>query len=430
MISLIKLASEGKIEKTGAKPKLPIKVDGVSSDTLDVYKIPLEYLYYNDRNGRIATGISQFDGQLIPVNDLENSEYNNFIAKLIKDDNPTALKKTKKSIQNSGQQVYGYVLDDGRIVDGNRRFTALRELHHETGRTEYFEAVVLPFSYNNQAERAKIKKLELAIQMGVEERQSYDPVDLAVDIYQTTSGEDPIMTRADYAADSHMRPTEVEKYYNGAVYMKKFLEFIGTSQRNFNIIKENKVWTLFYEMGKVLSKNFGDDPESLVRKNETMESYFGIILYQMHVGVVRNTARNHVHDYAKNIVTTANNDRFNEDVVDNVEELADALQENQINNTEDLMHCLSEEAETINEFGDTFDAYIRDAKNGESAEKFIESIKKSVKYYQDLNNNSGLIGNLRFADMNNDQLRELQVYMRDLNQLSKELFNKYGNELK
>lgn len=106
MISLIKLASEGKIEKTGAKPKLPIKVDGVSSDTLDVYKIPLEYLYYNDRNGRIATGISQFDGQLIPVNDLENSEYNNFIAKLIKDDNPTALKKTKKSIQNSGQQVY------------------------------------------------------------------------------------------------------------------------------------------------------------------------------------------------------------------------------------------------------------------------------------------------------------------------------------
>lgn len=161
-----------------------------------------------------------------------------------------------------------------------------------------------------------------------------------------------------------------------------------------------------------------------------MESYFGIILYQMHVGVVGNTARNHVRDYAKNIVTTANNDRFNEDVVDNVEELADVLQENQINNTEDLMRCLSEEAETISEFGDTFDAYIRDAKNGESAEKFIGSIKKSVKYYQDLNKNGGLIGNIRFADMNNDQLRELQVYMRDLNQLSKELFNKYGQEIK
>lgn len=40
MLSLIELAKEGKLEKTSAKSKLPIKVDGVSSETLDVYKIP------------------------------------------------------------------------------------------------------------------------------------------------------------------------------------------------------------------------------------------------------------------------------------------------------------------------------------------------------------------------------------------------------
>lgn len=237
MLSLIELAKEGKLEKTGAKPKLPIKVDGVSSETLDVYKIPLEYVYYNDKNGRIATGISQYQDELHPANDQEDPQYNNFVAKLIEQDNSSALKRTEKSIQESGQQVYGYVLDDGRIVDGNRRYTALRNIRQSTGRTVYFEAVVLPFSYGNTTERAKIKKLELAIQMGVEERQDYDPVDLAVDIYQTTSGDDPIMTQADYAADSHMRPTEVKKYYDGAVYMKKFLEFIGASENNFNIIK-------------------------------------------------------------------------------------------------------------------------------------------------------------------------------------------------
>ena len=276
MLSLIELAKEGKLEKTGAKPKLPIKVDGVSSETLDVYKIPLEYLYYNDKNGRIATGISQYEGQLQPANEKDNPQYNNFVAKLIEQDNSSALKRTEKSIQESGQQVYGYVLDDGRIVDGNRRFTALRDIHQSTGRTVYFEAVVLPFSYDNSTERAKIKKLELAIQMGVEERQNYDPVDLAVDIYQTTSGDDPIMTQADYAADSHMRPTEVKKYYDGAVYMKKFLDFIGAPKNSFNIIKESKVWSLFYEMGKSLSKNFGDDPESQVRKNETTLGLFCI----------------------------------------------------------------------------------------------------------------------------------------------------------
>ena len=304
MLSLIELAKEGKLEKTGAKPKLPIKVDGVSSETLDVYKIPLEYLYYNDKNGRIATGISQYEGQLQPANEKDNPQYNNFVAKLIEQDNLSALKRTEKSIQESGQQTDGYVLDDGRIVDGNRRFTALRDIHQSTGRTVYFEAVVLPFSYDNSTERAKIKKLELALQMGVEERQKYDPVDLAVDIYQTTSGDDPIMTQADYAADSHMRPTEVKKYYDGAVYMKKFLDFIGAPKNSFNIIKESKVWSLFYEMGKSLSKNFGDDPESQVRKNETMNSYFGVILYQIHVGVSGNTARTHIVRTLLTVLTT------------------------------------------------------------------------------------------------------------------------------
>lgn len=430
MISLINLANSGKIEKTGAKPKLPIKVDGVSSETLDVYRIPLDYLYYNDKNGRIATGISQYEGELEPTSDIENPEYNNFVAKLIKDDNVSALKRTKKSIEISGQQVYGYVLDDGRIVDGNRRYTALREIHQETGKTIYFEAVVLPFSYNNLAERAKIKKLELAIQMGVEERQSYDPVDLAVDIYQTTSGSNPIMTRADYAADSNMKLTKIDNYYNGAVYMKKFLEFIGTSSKNFNIIKENKVWSLFYEMGKILSKNFGDDVESQVRKNETMESYFVLVLHQIHVGVTGDTARNHVRAFTKNIVTTPNNESFNEDVTDVIEDLADSLQDSQINSTADLMNCLTEENDLITEFGDTYDSYMRDARNGESVDKFIRSVKNSVKYFQELETNSGLAGNLRFADVSNEQLQELQTYMRDLNQVSKELFKVYGNEIR
>lgn len=430
MLSLIRLAKEGKLEKTGAKPKLPIKVDGVSSEILDVYRIPLEYLYYNDKNGRIATGVSQYEGELHPTSDLEDPRYNNFVAKLIEQDNTGALKRTEKSIENSGQQVYGYVLDDGRIVDGNRRFTSLRDIHQSTGKTVYFEAVVLPFSYNNTTERVKIKKLELAIQMGVEERQNYDPVDLAVDIYQTTGGDNPIMTQADYAADSHMRPTEVKKYYDGAVYMKKFLEFIGAPENNFNIIKESKVWSLFYEMGKTLAKNFGDDPESQVRKNETMNSYFGVILYQIHVGVSGNTARTHIREYGKNVVNSVDNEDFNDDVADIIDDLSESLQDNEIHTTADLMQTLTEENETVEALGDTFDTYMRNARNSESVEKFIRNIKQNVKYYHDLNEDGGLIGSLRYNEVSEDQLKELQKYMRDLNQLSKELFTKYGDEIR
>lgn len=430
MTSLIKLAKEGKLEKTGAKPKLPIKVDGISSETLDVYKIPLEYLYYNDKNGRIATGISQYQDELNPANEQDNPQYNNFVAKLIEKDNSVALKRTEKSIAASGQQVYGYVLDDGRIVDGNRRFTALRDIKQSTGKTVYFEAVVLPFSYNNTTERVKIKKLELAIQMGVEERKDYDPVDLAVDIYQTTNGKNPIMTQADYAADSHMRLTEVKKYYNGAIYMRKFLQFIGAPENYYNIVKESKVWSLFYEMGKTLSKNFGDDPESQVRKNETMNSYFGVILYQMHVGVSGNTARTHIREYGKNVVNSENNEDFNDDVADMVEDLSDSLQDDHIHTISDLMQSLTDEDETIEALGYTFDTYMRNARNSESVDKFIRNIKQDVMYYHDLNKDGGLIGSLRYNEISDAQLRELQKYMRDLNQLSKELFNKYGDEIK
>lgn len=430
MLSLIKLAKEGKLEKTGAKPKLPIKVDGVSSETLDVYKIPLDYLYYNDKNGRIATGISQYEGELHPANDQDDPNYNIFVEKLIEQDNTNALKRTTNSIKESGQQVYGYVLDDGRIVDGNRRFTALRDIHRTTGKTVYFEAVVLPFSYNNFTERVKIKKLELAIQMGVEERQSYDPVDLAVDIYQTTGGEAPIMTQADYAADSHMRPTEVKKYYDGAVYMRKFLEFIGTSKNKYNILKESKVWSLFYEMGKSLSKNFGDDPESQVRKNETMMSYFGVILYQIHVGVSGITSRTHIREYGKNIVNnSADNEDFNDDVADMVDDLSESLQDDEIETTSDLMQSLTDENETVEAIGEVFDTYMRNARNSESVDKFIRSIKKNVKYYHDLNEDGGLIGSLRYNEVSKDQLNELRTYMRDLHYLSKELFDKYGKEI-
>lgn len=430
MLSLIKLAKEGKLEKTGAKPKLPIKVDGVSSETLDVYKIPLDYLYYNDKNGRIATGISQYEGELHPANDQDDPNYNIFVEKLIEQDNTNALKRTTNSIKESGQQVYGYVLDDGRIVDGNRRFTALRDIHRTTGKTVYFEAVVLPFSYNNSTERVKIKKLELAIQMGVKERQSYDPVDLAVDIYQTTGGEAPIMTQADYAADSHMCPTEVKKYYDGAVYMRKFLEFIGTSKNKYNILKESKVWSLFYEMGKSLSKNFGDDPESQVRKNETMMSYFGVILYQIHVGVSGITSRTHIREYGKNIVNnSADNEDFNDDVADMVDDLSESLQDDEIETTSDLMQSLTDENETVEAIGEVFDTYMRNARNSESVDKFIRSIKKNVKYYHDLNEDGGLIGSLRYNEVSKDQLNELRTYMRDLHYLSKELFDKYGKEI-
>ena len=73
---------------------------------------------------------------------------------------------------------------------------------------------------------------------------------------------------------------------------------------------------------------------------------------------------------------------------------------------------------------------IASTSSGESIEKFIRNIKQNVNYYHDLNEDGGLIGSLRYNEVSEDQIKELQKYMRDLNQLSKELFEKYGAELR
>lgn len=72
MLLLIELVKEGNLEKIGVKFKLLIKVDGVSFEMLDVYKILLEYFYYNDKNGWIVIGIFQYYDELYLVNDYED----------------------------------------------------------------------------------------------------------------------------------------------------------------------------------------------------------------------------------------------------------------------------------------------------------------------------------------------------------------------
>lgn len=243
------LVESGDIAKTGAKPKLPTTIPKLTDTMLDVYRIPLKYLYYNDENGRISTQIRREFGTLSPHADELDSNYNDKIAAFIEEDNASALKKTKKSIKEKGQQIYGYVLQDGRIIDGNRRFTALRQLQAEAGTSQYFEAVILPFTYDAKADRAQIKRLELAIQMGTEEKLQYDPVDLAVDIYKTVIT-DELMSAKDYAVESNISVKDVESRIATVGLIHDFLLFINSDSENYHIIKDLKLYTHLYELAK------------------------------------------------------------------------------------------------------------------------------------------------------------------------------------
>ena len=142
----------------------------------DVYRIPLEFLRYNKKNGRIATYVSQYidEGNEFPKDNLV--EFNDIIENYIERSNPDALKKTKRNIQIMSQTEPAVVLSNGIVLDGNRRFTSLRQLSREGAGAEfnYLEAVILDERLYTEKD---IKRLELNLQHAVESRVDYNPID-------------------------------------------------------------------------------------------------------------------------------------------------------------------------------------------------------------------------------------------------------------
>ena len=239
---LNELIKNGDIEKTTLKKRLTI---GGETKDYPVYKFPLEYLYYNDQNGRINTVYHRYisdHGKLTP--EIGNSKYNEIFERFIYESKKQALKNTQVSISEKGQQEPGVILSDGRVIDGNRRFTALRRIQKETNIQQYFEAVILSFDINNKIDEKKIKELELDLQLGREERVSYDPIDRIFDVYNTIEVQ-RLMTPEEYKKASGAGNTKgINKDLRLANLIIKFLSIVAPNENpidKFYLARELKL---------------------------------------------------------------------------------------------------------------------------------------------------------------------------------------------
>lgn len=239
---LNELIKNGNIEKTTLTKRLTI---GSETKDYPVYKFPLEYLYYNDQNGRINTVYHQYisnHGKLTP--EIGESKYNEIFEKFIFESKKQALKDTQVSISEKGQQEPGVILSDGRVIDGNRRFTALRRIQRDTNIKQYFEAVILSFDISNKIDEKKIKELELDLQLGREERVSYDPIDRIFDVYNTIEVQ-KLMTPEEYKKASGAGNTKgINKDLRLAKLIIKFLSIVAPNENpidKFYLARELKL---------------------------------------------------------------------------------------------------------------------------------------------------------------------------------------------
>lgn len=192
-----------------------------------VYRIPLDLVYYNNKNGRIATLISKWEADNgYKISELDREKYNETIENYIIKSNETAYKKTKDNIKALSQREAGVVLSNGCIIDGNRRYTCLRRLNQEdgSGKYGYFEAVIL--NPDITADEKEIKRLELELQHGQDEKVSYNPIESLIDVYKTIK-EDNILTIKEYADNSSKTESAVKKDLAQAEIIIDFLDYIN-----------------------------------------------------------------------------------------------------------------------------------------------------------------------------------------------------------
>lgn len=251
---LIEGIQQNAVIKTDMTRKLT--VDGITR-AYPVYKVRLDWLFYNDQNDRIATWISQYKAQNngLSPDSTDREGYNNVIEQFIVASNPEAIKKTQNNIELVDQREPGVILADGRIIDGNRRFTCLRRLAKKNDRFGYFETMILDHNIENNAKQ--IKMLELSIQHGEESKVDYNPIDRLVGIYHDIISTH-LLSVEEYAKSTNESEADVKKRMEVAKLMVEFLEFINAPEQ-FHIARDLQLYFPLEELTKLMKKCRSED---------------------------------------------------------------------------------------------------------------------------------------------------------------------------
>ena len=297
------------ISLTEQKRKLTLKGE---TRVFDVYRIPLEHLVYNRRNGRIISWMNRVESEGEDVSTLDKNEYNDKVEEMIIESNKGALEKTKANIKNFGQRVPGVVLNDGTIVDGNRRFTCLRHLRRDHGMDVLFEAIIL--DPKEGLSDIDIKRLELNLQHGEERPVDYNPIDNLVDVYNDIVVNE-YFTEQEYALNTNKKPSEVKKMVEKAKLMVEYLEFINADGK-FYLARELELDGPLQEMVGILKNE--KDEEERIRVTDTL---FTALTISKNKDLTR-----YIRRIGNDILKAPNREEFLEEFDEIVYDVADAFQ--------------------------------------------------------------------------------------------------------
>ena len=383
------LLREGIDQKAVVKTALTRKltVDGLTK-AYPVYKVRLDWLFYNDQNDRIATWISQYksehDGQIPDIS--ERAAYNNIIEEFIVASNPDAIRKTQANIEMVDQREPGVVLADGRIIDGNRRFTCLKRLAQKNDRFSYFETVILDRNIENNAKQ--IKMLELSIQHGEESKVDYNPVDRLVGIYNDIV-DTHLLSVEEYARSTNETEAEVRRRVDISKLMVEFLEFIN-APKQFYIARDMQVTFPLEELLKLMKKCHDED-----EAEDLKIALFSNMLMQTSTDMTR-----FVRNF-KSIIGSAHQDEFLDEQKELAAKVVESLPSVGKMNTDVIREVVRTQSELTDAMDRSVEKAITRAKKTETRNRPIQLAEKATNFLESIDVNILL-------KMNDSELQRLR----------------------
>ncbi len=388
--SLLQLVGTDTVQKTTLTRKVTY---GGKTVVYPVYKVRLDALYFNDQNDRIATWITQYESEngKDSLSSLNTDIYNRIIENFVTDSNPEAIQKTQKNIALVGQREPGVALADGRIVDGNRRFTCLRRIQRLQEEPVYFETVIMDMDIRE--DKKQIKLLELAIQHGEEKKVDYDMIDFAIGTYRDVV-QTKLLTVNEYASSTNEPLADVKKRIAIAEVICEFLDYIGLPEQ-YHVAREYQVYSLFQEMMTPLRKLDDDEKEELKKiafNNVLMKAIPDQRKFIRDInGLVRNDAYKEYFE-----------DQKNWDVV-----IREKLAETEVHGKEDIDRFAAENTDIADKLADSMERALLRSRSQKLKEKPSENVAKSISLLMDVDT--------RFFDrMNTEEKESLKAELGEL----------------
>lgn len=408
-MDLLDMVKGKKLDETGETKKLSIR--GKVNDMYSVYAIPLEYLYYNDQNGRINTAYKKYsstNGLLSP--EPGDSEYNMIFEKFIYESNEKAMKETKQSILDKLQQEPGVVLPDGRVIDGNRRLTALRMIARENNEDRRFNAIILPLYVKSKYDEKIIKELELDLQLGREERVNYDPIDRIFDVYNTIEVE-KLMTIDEYKKASGAKSNvRIRRDIESAKLIVKFIEIVspgGNPIDKFYLARDLKLDGPIEEIENTITK----------LKSKNKEAIKEAVLVYMVSSKVREDQKDTtrvMRDLKQNVLQDHERLQYFLDAADEkVDVIMDSFEKNPLKSANELKILLSQDVGAQK----SVDSLVKSTNNIIKNGKDVSKRTKALVELENVRDSLSEIGAEDFAELTQDEHIQAREYIKDINDI-------------